>query len=91
MAGMTDEQIAQKVLDDVFKRASGDRPSDVVPVALFASVTAWVAKQVLPDDVEQAVNRRADKIKRICADKIAERQKTRATPSILAPTIIKPS
>lgn len=92
MAGMSDEQIAEKVLEDVFKRASGDRPSDVVPMALFASVTAWVAKQVLPDDVEQALNRRADNIKRICADKIAERQKTRATPSIFQPpTIIKPS
>lgn len=91
MAGMSDEQIAERVLEDVFKRAAGDRPSDVVPVAVFAGVTAYVARQVLPDDVAQAVNRRVDAIKRICNDKIAERQKTRATPSIFQPQIIKPS
>lgn len=79
MAGMTDEQIAEKVLEDVFKRAASDRPSDVVPVAVFASVTAYVAKQTLPDDMAQAVNRRVEAIKRICNDKIAERQKRRST------------
>lgn len=73
---MTDEQIAERVLDDVFKRAATGRTQDVVPLAIFSTLTAYVALQVLPDDVRMATNRHIAKIRQILDDKIVERNKS---------------
>jgi hypothetical protein len=76
---VTDEQIAEKVLDDVFKRAATGRANEVVPLALFSTLTAYVALQVLPDDVRMATNRHIAKIRQILDDKIQERNKSRSS------------
>lgn len=76
---MTDEQIAEKVLEDVFKRAASEKPADVVPMAIFASCTAYASMQVLPDLVQQSSTRRILNIRRIMDEKIAARHKARTS------------
>lgn len=72
---MTNEQIAEKVLQDVFNRAASGRPADVIPLAVFAAVTAHVALQVLPDNLRMEINRQVMEINRMCDDKVIERNK----------------
>lgn len=73
---MTNEQIAEKVLNDVFRVAGSGRPADIIPMAVFSSAMSYVALQVLPDDMRAEVNRQIQIIRKIMDDKMAERAST---------------
>ncbi len=70
---MTNEQIAERVLNDVFSRAGSGRPADVIPMAVFAAATAYVSLRVLPDDVRTEINRQILLIQKIMDEKIEKR------------------